>query len=112
MNYQEKYLVYKNKYLKLKNTVQKGGNDKIDLILFKTNWCGHCKNFSPVWNNLQKMYESKYNFITYDGDENKKELKSYNVQGFPTLYIKKNNELEEYMGPRDIDTMNTFLNNY
>ena len=111
-DYYKKYLKYKNKYIKLKS-LQMNGGGKIDLMLFKADWCGHCKNFIPVWNSLQQMneFKNKYNFITYDSDNNKEELEVYKVNEFPTLMIKKDeNNLDEYKGPKEMEHMIEFLN--
>lgn len=109
-SYEKKYLKYKFKYLSLKNTIiQKGGGNKIDLMLFKADWCGHCKTFIPVWNELKSQYKGKFNFITFDSDKNKNEIDKWDVKGFPTLLIKKNDSVEDYSGPRDIDYMIKFL---
>jgi thiol-disulfide isomerase/thioredoxin len=120
MDYKSKYLKYKFKYNNLKETlnnknIQSGGNentDKKELILFKTEWCGHCKNFKPVWNNIKTMYENKYTFTEYDGDNDKKEVQNYKVKGFPTLYIRSEDIIDEYLGPRDINSLSIFLENH
>ena len=63
VDYKEKYLKYKLKYAELKalKQQQQGGSSKKNVILFKANWCGHCQNFLPKWENLQNKYNSKYN---------------------------------------------------
>ena len=107
MDYTNKYLKYKNKYLKLKSQKEMhGGSDKT-LYLFKADWCGHCNNFKPVWNELQKT--EKIKFVTYDADQDSKEIKSFQVQGFPTLILKKGNEAIEYSGSRDINSLKEFI---
>jgi thiol-disulfide isomerase/thioredoxin len=108
------YLKYKSKYLKLKNQncsacVQLGGNNsKIELILFKADWCGHCKRFVPTWEKMQKKYKNKYNFITIDSNE-KEQLKNWNVKGFPTIYVKNNNTAVEYGGLREEEDIIKFI---
>jgi thiol-disulfide isomerase/thioredoxin len=112
-DYYKKYLKYKSKYIYLKN-LQKGGGDKIDLMLFKAEWCGYCKTFLPVWNSLKKMdnFKSKFNFITYDSDEHKNEFEQYKVNEYPTLIIKKDEKnFDEYSGPREMEHMIEFLEN-
>jgi len=114
MDYQSKYLKYKNKYISLKNSMnydqQKGGNVKPSVYLFKAEWCGHCQHFKPVWEGLQEKYRNKYNFITYDSDKNSKEIKEWKVEGFPTIYFKNGNNATEYSGSRDVDSLVTFFN--
>ena len=69
VDYKEKYLKYKLKYQELKalkqqNQKQLGGTSKKNIILFKANWCGHCQNFMPKWEQLQNKYNSKLIIIT------------------------------------------------
>ena len=133
-NYKLKYLKYKNKYLKLKNELdmeQNGGrcmNNKYntydlskqlggssgedELMLFKAEWCGHCQNFKSEWENLKndKYLKSKYRFTTYDSDENKEKMEEYKIKGFPTLYVRKNNQNYEYQGPMSKMGIELFIN--
>jgi thiol-disulfide isomerase/thioredoxin len=112
----KKYLIYKIKYLNLKKkntnfvgSRQSGGGNKIDVILFKATWCGHCTQFLPVWNTLQKNFNNKFNFITFDSDENKNEMKQWDINGFPTILFRKDNKGLQYDGPRDYESMNEAL---
>lgn len=111
MNYREKYLKYKSKYLQLKASLKEmhGGNDKT-LYLFKAEWCGHCVNFKPVWNELQKT--EKINFVTYDADTHKDEIKNFKIEGYPTLILKKGNEAVEYSGGRTVEDIKDFIKSY
>jgi thiol-disulfide isomerase/thioredoxin len=108
--YENKYLKYKNKYLKLKNQikVQTGGSKKLELILFKADWCNHCKKFVPIWEAMQNKYKNDLNFITIDSTE-KEQLKSWNVKGFPTIYVKNKNTAVEYEGIREEDEIIKFV---
>lgn len=102
IDYKNKYLKYKTKYLSIKNNMQ-GGSDKIDVILFKAEWCGYCKKFSPTWERVKDEYKNKYNFVTYDSDKNKNEIKEWGVNGFPSIYFKKGDKVIEYTGSREYD---------
>lgn len=115
MDYQSKYLKYKNKYIALKNSMnhnqQTGGNSvKPTVYLFKAEWCGHCQQFKPTWDGLQEKYRNKYHFVTYDSDKNPKEIKEWKVEGFPTIYFKNGDNATEYSGPRDVNSLVTFFN--
>ena len=62
--YYKKYLMYKTKYLNLKYN-QNGGGNKINVILFKADWCGHCIKFKPNWKKISETYSNKYNFMRH-----------------------------------------------
>jgi len=114
-DYTEKYLKYKAKYISLKKLEQKlnmkGGGDKKTLALFKAEWCGHCIGFKETWNQL-KNENKNINFITYDSEINKNEIKKYNIQGFPTIILLLNDKAIEYVGPRSRDAIEEFIKQY
>ena len=120
VDFYKKYLTYKQKYLNLKSQVETkemiGGADKKKnkLYLFKAEWCGHCKNFKSVWNQLQKdnNINDKIEFITYDADKHQNEINKFNIQGFPTLIFQDSEKMVEYNGSRDIMSVKEFINNY
>ena len=99
----------------LKNKIegkQIGGkpvDSKPTLYLFKASWCGHCKNFIPTWEALEKRYTDKINLIAYDVDKNKKEIEEWNIESFPTLFYRKGLNAIEYNGDRSIDDLIKFI---
>ena len=119
-DYRSKYLKYKKKYLVLKQVEKSmtgGGNQESsespEVYLFKAEWCGHCKAFKPVWNELNKKYKSKYTFKTFDADANKNDMQKWQIQGFPTIMLKnKDGQVIEFRGSRDIETLSDFLNQF
>ena len=117
VDYTEKYLKYKTKYLELKKKIdqekQFGGNNKPELILVKAEWCGHCKNFKDTWANLQKTPEllKKVNFTTLDADVNSNEIKQLQVSGYPTILIKKGDQYTEYTESRKFENIKNYINN-
>jgi thioredoxin 1 len=100
--------------MNLKMNNMKGGDADVKktLYLFKADWCGHCRGFKPVWQQLQDELGDKIEFVTYDADKNKNEINKYNIEGFPTLILKKGNEAIEYVGNRDLNSLKDFINNY
>ena len=120
VNYYSKYLKYKNKYIIAKQNMLKqnmlkqsgGSNEKVNIMLFKADWCGHCKRFTSVWNEMEEKYKKKYNFISYDSDKNKKDLENWGVKSFPTIIIKKGNLASEYFGDRVEPAIIDFISNF
>ena len=116
-DYKYLYNKYKQKYLQLKNSMsqQSGGflesndEEKPELMLFKAEWCGHCRNFKPSWDALQKHLTS-VNFKTIDADEEEETLAKYGVEGFPTIMLKNKNSIIEFNGDRSIDNLVLFVN--
>jgi thiol-disulfide isomerase/thioredoxin len=113
--YQHEYIKYKLKYIRLKQQINSqnmtGGGNKIDIILFKADWCGHCINFKPTWEKLQQKFNNKFHFITYDADKNNKELTKYKVESFPTIIIQDGEHKKEYDGERDMKSLESLFNN-
>ena len=116
-NYKNKYIKYKNKYLILKSSAdhhsikQSGGGNKIDIMLFKAEWCGHCKLFKDTWEKLKENYNNKFNFITYDSVKDAMKIKTMGVKGYPTIMFRDNVLVKSYDGPRDYETLDSILSN-
>ena len=107
-DYYKKYLKYKSKYINLKSNMTGGGDVKnVTLMLFKAEWCGYCKQFLPIWNTIQKEaeYKNLVTFKTYDSENDKQLVNDNNVEGFPTLLIKTENNTREYKGQKDMEGM-------
>lgn len=107
-----KYLLYKKKYLQKKMSKMSGGSSQKELMLFKANWCGHCKSFLPIWEKITSDSNIKINFKTFDSDLHKKEMQDFNIEGFPTILYKVNNKLIEYNGNRDEKSVRDFISSY
>ena len=110
--YFNKYLLYKKKYLQQKINKMSGGAPEKELMLFKADWCGHCKAFLPIWNQIINDSNLNINFTTFDSEEHKKEMQQYNVTGYPTIIYKVNNQLVEYNGSRDEKSIRDFISTY
>ncbi len=120
-DYNKKYLKYKEKYLALQKEYDellknkknlKGGSNKVDIMLFKADWCGHCKNFKPTWEKVAEIYNKKFNFIVYDADKQREKFNEYKVDAFPTVLVKNGSNIIPYDGERSFEDLTNFLNNF
>jgi thiol-disulfide isomerase/thioredoxin len=82
------------------------------VTLYYANWCGHCKTFKPTWDKLKSEFDSiGIEYDEYEDSKNKKIMKENNIEGYPTIRIEKNGEVEDYSGSRDYNDMLNYLNN-
>lgn len=74
-------------------------------------WCGHCKSLAPIWDKLGEEFESDDSVVIAKMDATANEADGVNVKSFPTLKLwkKDTNELVDYSGARDFDTLAHFV---
>lgn len=90
------------------------------LMLFFTEWCPHCRTAKPEWESLKSEYEGKvingYTIVMteYDGESKAPEvqelLNKYDVQGWPTIKLVKDNQVIDYDAKPTKSTLVQFLN--
>ena len=91
-------------------------NHKGPLFVFwGTEWCGYCKKFKPVWDNLFKSYKGDVKLVYVDCDKDKDLATKHKVQGYPTIRYYKNGldpkMFSEYSGERTVDVLHDYLKN-
>ena len=80
-------------------------------VYFHMNGCGHCKNFTPIWEEFSNNYKGPVKLKKMERLEAGEEmLKKYGVQGFPTV-VKINDEgkFETFNGERTIKGLTAFI---
>lgn len=87
------------------------------------NWCGHCKNLKPIWNELKRSLKKKMkslglkiDFVEIEESETKKmeRFKKWNpdleVNGYPTIFKKKKGgKIEYYNQDRELEKMQNWI---
>eukprot|EP00429_Kryptoperidinium_foliaceum_P018628 CAMPEP_0176036814 /NCGR_PEP_ID=MMETSP0120_2-20121206/18234_1 /TAXON_ID=160619 /ORGANISM="Kryptoperidinium foliaceum, Strain CCMP 1326" /LENGTH=217 /DNA_ID=CAMNT_0017370201 /DNA_START=66 /DNA_END=719 /DNA_ORIENTATION=- len=94
-----------------KETWDKETAGKSVFVKFFAPWCGHCKRMKPDWDKLMKEYAGHASILIADVDctaDGKSKCDEVGVQGFPTLKFGDPNNLEDYEGGRDLDSLSKF----
>lgn len=89
-------------------------SDSIWLVQFYAPWCGHCKNFAPIYKQIAYVFKGIVNVAAIDA-ATEGPLQSiaakYKVEGFPTIYIFANDKTKpkKYTGNRDSEAMINYV---
>jgi len=80
-------------------------------VEFYAPWCGHCKELTPIWEQLGEKYADHDDIIIAKMDATANEVESVDIQGFPSLkyFPAGGKEVVDYTGKRDLETMSKFL---
>ena len=84
------------------------------LVLFKADWCHHCKALAPGWAEVEKAVAGKHAVKQVDSKD--PEMAKHQVRGFPCIRyfphgLKMAGTFVEYTGERTPQGILTFLSN-
>ena len=92
-----------------------------EVMFFYVDWCPHCKTAKPVWDSFSKdnqgIKTKNYNVIfteincTKETEQSNKLMNKYNIEGFPTIIMLKDDEVIQFDAKPTPETLNQFLNN-
>ena len=97
-------------------------NNYAEIFLFSASWCPYSKKVLPIWNGLKEEYKNTpvndyiLKFVNLDVDKDSEDFKSYEeetkkkIDGFPTIIIKKNNQIIEFEAQPTKSNLNEFIN--
>jgi thiol-disulfide isomerase/thioredoxin len=59
------------------------------VVYFYVNWCHYCRQFSPKFNAVSKIYGNKYNFVMIEADNyaNGRVVSQFDIKGYPAVYV-------------------------
>ena len=63
------------------------------LVVFRAEWCGPCKMFAPVLDEVAKTYEGKLTVAKLDIDANPATPGKYGIRGIPTVILYKGGQV-------------------
>lgn len=81
-------------------------------VIFKADWCGHCKKVLPEIQKLESM--NLCQVVKVDADKQPDLVKEHGVQGFPTIRLYpqglgNKSSYEDFTGERTAESMKVFL---
>ncbi len=57
-------------------------------------WCGPCRIFSPVVDEVSQAYEGKVKFVKLNADDNEDIAAKYNIMSIPTALLIENGKVK------------------
>lgn len=81
------------------------------LVEFYAPWCGHCKQLSPIFDQLGEKFKDSETVVVAKMDATANELEHTKITSFPTLkfYKKGDNAVVDYNGERTLEGFTKFL---
>jgi thioredoxin 1 len=88
-------------------------SDKPVLVDFWAEWCGPCKMFAPVLDEVAKSYEGKLKVAKLDIDENPATPGKFGIRGIPTIILYKGGQVEaQKVGALTKSQLTAFLDSH
>jgi len=84
---------------------------KTVLVTFIAPWCGHCKQLTPIYEQLGEKYKDNADIVIAKMDATANELEDIKIQSFPTvkLFPKDSDEVIDYQGERTLEGLSKFV---
>lgn len=83
---------------------------KVVFIKYFAPWCGHCKALKPDWDKLMEKFAGSTTQLVADVDcDAEGEPLCQDLQGYPTLKWGEPDNLNEYEGGRDYESLEAFV---
>ncbi|KAA0713137.1 Protein disulfide-isomerase [Triplophysa tibetana] len=81
-------------------------------VEFYAPWCGHCKQLTPIWDQLGEKFQNNPDIIVAKMDSTANEIETVKVHSFPTLKFfpaGDDRTVIDYNGERTLDGFTKFL---
>ena len=91
------------------NVIEQENYSNDNIVLYYADWCGHCKQFMPEWENAANQLGSKIRFTKINCVNDKKRCENESIKGFPTVILYRNGKKMEFNGERTVDGLKKFI---
>jgi thioredoxin 1 len=94
----------------MKNTIDANElNEGLSVVKFGANWCGPCRMYAPIMENVSKTFND-VKFFSIDVDTNGELASAYGVSSIPmTAIVKDGKIVERFVGVRDIKSLTAMI---
>ena len=80
-----------------------------ELIYFYWDKCGHCKDFTPIWDEFSAKYKGPLKLKKIETKDAGELTKKFNIQGYPTvILVNEQGQHKEFDGERTVQGLEVF----
>ena len=114
-----KYFLAKEGFASSVDELEDNMSKQKSMVLFYADWCGHCKNFLPKWDQMSSSWNNSNENVKMikvecgKPDENnahRELMEKYEIEGYPTILVFKDGKATKYEGKRDENSLLSYLN--
>jgi len=90
------------------DSIMKDSFSKAHIVWFFADWCGHCRNMQPLWDELKT--DDRFEWCGINCSEDTSVASKYDVRSFPTIKAFKNGkDVSTFSDSRTVDNFRAFL---
>lgn len=84
----------------------------LSVIKFYADWCGPCKMFAPIMENISKLTDNT-KFFSVNVDERRDLAAQFNIQSLPSVVVVKEGKVVDgFIGLRNAKQVSELINKY
>jgi thiol-disulfide isomerase/thioredoxin len=94
------------------NVDSMNNDNSTKLVYFYMNGCGHCNNFTPIWDEFCSANSSSIKTYKFEQSQVQEQITTYSISGFPTILLldENNSKIDEYSGQRTVEALTSYVN--